>query len=96
MKLQELKVSSYGIYFTKMHTPNLTAIYIDTNSRLNVSYKTGDKHYSLNSITLKMEGLRFFETSETYHSKMQRHEPEEENCHSHLCENVKLTLNKHT
>ena len=95
IKLQELGDSSYGIYFTKMRTPNLTAIYIDTNSRLNVWYKTADKYYSPNSRPLKMEALRFFETSEPGNPKMQRHGPEG-NCQLHLCEIPKLAIKKHT
>jgi len=43
-----------------------------------------------------MQALWFFETSETDHPEMQRHEPEEDNCQSHLCENLKLALKKHT
>jgi len=79
-----------------MHTPNLTVIYIDTKSRLNVWYKTTDKNYSMNSRALKIEALRFFGTSEPDNPKMQRHEPEEDNCQLHLCENLKLALKKHT
>jgi len=43
-----------------------------------------------------MEALRFLETSEIDHPEMQRHEPAEDNCQSHLCKNLKLALKQHT